>query len=182
MNGKKIAIIILGFSLLAIIGSVILSIFSINQIGEGYDVDNEAIFVGIDGSIDVDTYVSYSVYVKSDYSCEDVSLSIYQGDWEYFYQDCDNIMNEDGWNYIGYFVSDIDGTMTVDSNYQVAIVNDMVFLESGVYAMLFSGAMCCLGIIGIIISIIILLTTKDKKLQQQVIIVNQTQEIDTELG
>jgi len=184
VSAKRTAIFILGFSLLAIIVSVVASGFGIYQISEGFDVEEEAVFVDTDGTINVVNYGSYSVYVKSDYSCEDVTVSIYEGEWEYFYKDCDPIMNEKGWYYVGYFVSDFDGTMSIESNYQIAIVDDLVFLESGGLAMLVSGGICCLGIIGIIIAITILLTAKDEvnntSLQQGFIIIDQPQEPETE--
>ena len=51
------------------------------------DVEEEAIFKGIDGDITVDKYDTYSVFVTSIYSCKEVELSIYKDDWEYFFEE-----------------------------------------------------------------------------------------------
>ena len=185
MGAKRTAVIILGFSLVAIIGSIAAFAFGTYQSGfVGLDVENEAFFVGTEGTVDVETYGTYSVYVNSDYSCDDTTVSIYEGDWEYFYKDCDPIMNERGWYYAGFFSSDFDGIMSVDSNHEIAIVDDMVYLESGGWAMLASGGACCLGIIGIIIAITILLTTKGENsgenLQHGYILVEQNDNAEVE--
>ena len=76
-------------------------------------------------------------------------------------------MNEPGWDMIGYFVPDVDGQLTVEANHEIAIIDDMVYLREGGGSILISGGLCCLGIVGVIISLVILVISKPKVTQQE---------------
>jgi len=133
-----------------------------------FDVEEEAIFVGEQGTVKVEEFSSYSVYVNSDYSCSETTVSIYDEEWEYFWEDCDPVMNERGWNMIGHFSHDactepnpsLRCQLNVDANHEIAIINDMVFLSEGFGSVLLSVGLCCLGIICVIVGIIVLATSK----------------------
>ena len=56
--------------------------------------------------------------------------------------------------------SDLNGQLTVESNHEIIIVNDMVYLEEGGLAVLGGGALCCIGVIGLIVGIILASTNK----------------------
>ena len=121
----------LGLIFLVISGSMVVIAFMTFIVGgfnlEEIDVEEKSIYKGVDGDINVNKYDVYSVFVTSEYSCKDVELSIYKDDWEYFFEDCDALFNEDGWNYIGYFSPDFDGNIEIDSNQQILIINDDIY-------------------------------------------------------
>ena len=148
----------LGLLFLAISGFMIIIAAMTFAIGgynlEGIDIEEKAIFEGVDGDVSVNKYDSYSVFVTSEHSCKDVELSIYKDGWEYFIEDCDVLLDEIGWNYIGYFYPDFDGIMEIDSNQKILIINDNIYLDEGGFEIIISLCICCLGLIGMIISII----------------------------
>ena len=72
------------------------------------------------------------------------------------------MFDEEGWTYVGYFSTDFDGSLSVEANRQVRIIDDMAYFDEGGAVILASLPVCCLGIIGSIISVTILITAKDK--------------------
>ena len=105
---------------------------------ENVDVEEKAIFKGVDGDLTVKKYDYYSVFVTPEYSCKELELSIYRDDWEYFFEDCDAVFNEEGWNYVGYISPDFDGIMGIDSNLQILIINDNSYLDEGGFEIIIS--------------------------------------------
>jgi len=166
---NRAPIIIFGFSVLLLVGAVITFAWGASQASSGIDVDEKAIFQGKQGTVEIDAFSSYSVYVKSDHSCSDTTVSIYDDEWEYFFEDCDRIMNEDGWNMVGYFSPDICCQLNVDANHEIAIVDDMVFVREGGGHIIISGGLCCLGVIGVIVGIIVIVTSKPDENRVQII-------------
>ena len=165
MGARRNGYLILGCSVVSIVLSI--AIFGVGtfQMAE-IDVEEEAIFTGRSGTVSVENYATYSVFAVSDYTCEDVEVSIYVEDeeyvWEYFYRDCDDVFDEDGWIYVGYFNSDVDGSLNVDANRQILIIDDMAYFDEGGGAMLLSLPFCCMGFIGLIIGVTVLITAKEK--------------------
>ena len=165
VGARRNGYLILGFSVVSIVLSI--GIFGIGtlQVAE-IDVEEKAIFTGRSGSVPVENYATYSVFAVSDYACEDVEVSIYQEDeeyvWEYFYRDCDDDFDEEGWVYVGFFTSDVDGSLNVDANRQILIIDDMAYFDEGGAAVLLSLPFCCLGFIGLIIAVTVLITAKEK--------------------
>ena len=165
MGARRNGYLILGCSVVSIVLSI--AIFGVGtfQMAE-IDVEEEAIFTGRSGIVSVENYATYSVFAVSDYTCEDVEVSIYVEDeeyvWEYFYRDCDDVFDEDGWIYVGYFNSDVDGSLNVDANRQILIIDDMAYFDEGGGAMLLSLPFCCMGFIGQIIAVTVLITAKEK--------------------
>ena len=165
MGARRNGYLILGCSVVSIVLSI--AIFGVGtfQIAE-IDVEEEAIFTGRSGTVSVENYATYSVFAVSDYTCEDVEVSVYEEDeeyvWEYFYRDCDDVFDEDGWIYVGYFNSDVDGNLNVDANRQILIIDDMAYFDEGGGAMLLSLPFCCMGFIGLIIGVTVLITAKEK--------------------
>ena len=145
------------------------------QIAE-IDVQENAIFSGNSGSVEVENYGSYSVFVNSDYNCDDVQVSVYIEDgmntWEYFYGECDSYLNEDGWTYVGYFYSDFDGSLNVDANRQVLIIDDMTYADEGGLAALISLPFCCCGLIGLGVAIIMLVKGKDNSNSPKIFVID----------
>lgn len=175
MNKKKLGLIILvisGFMVVIAFMTFIVGGANIEEI----DIEEKSIFKGIDGDINVNKYDIYSVFVTSEYSCKDVELSIYKDDWEYFFEDCDALFNEDGWNYIGYFSPDFDGNIEIDSNQQILIINDDIYFDEGGFEIIISLLFCCLGFLGVIISIIMILSSSNKATfmdnKQEIVIIN----------
>ena len=167
MYVNKAAVIVLGLSLLALLGAILAFGVGLNQSSSGLDVEEYAIFQGDQGTVEITAYSSYSVYVNSDFSCSDTTVSVYDEEWEYFYKECEPIMNEQGWDMIGYFVPDVDGQLTVEANHEIAIIDDMVYLRKGGGSILISGGLACLGIVGVIIGLVILVMSKPKETQQE---------------
>ena len=165
VSARRNGYIILGLSIFSIMASV--AIFAVGTIQmEEIDVEEEAIFAGRFGDVDVQEYATYSVFVASDYTCEEAEVSITEevGEevWDYFFKDCDEVFDEEGWTYVGYFSTDFDGSLSVEANRQVRIIDDMAYFDYGGAAILASLPVCCLGIIGSIISVTILITAKEK--------------------
>lgn len=176
MAGKRAGYLILGLSLVGMVFSGI--IFGVGAYQSlDIDVEEEAVFSGASGSIQVENYGYYSAYVASEYACEDVEVSIYTEDdeyvWEYFYKDCDQFFDVDGWTYVGYFSSDLDGSLNVDSSARILIVEDDL-VDDGGLAILLSVCLGCCGLFGFVIGIVVLITAKEgaTKATQQIIYVD----------
>ena len=181
--------LILGCSIGSIALSIAMFLVGIIQIAE-IDVQENAIFSGNSGSVEVENYGSYSVFVNSDYDCDDVQVSVYIEDemntWEYFYGECDSYLNEDGWTYVGYFYSDFDGSLNVDADRQVLIIDDMTYADEGGLAALISLPFCCCGLIGLSVAIMMLIKGKDNSNSPKIFVIdsaspaNQLNEAGTE--
>lgn len=124
------------------------------------DVQANALFQGTDGTVDVQQDNSYSIFVNDQYTCSETTVTIYDDIYEYFLEDCDSTFNEQGWRHVGVMSSDLNGQLTVESNHEIIIVSDMVYLEEGGLAVLGGGALCCIGVIGLIVGIILASTNK----------------------
>ena len=77
MGARRNGYLILGCSVVSIILSIAIFVIGTFQIAE-IDVEDEAIFTGRNGEVTVVEYGTYSVFVVSDYTCEDVEVSIYE--------------------------------------------------------------------------------------------------------
>ena len=166
---NRSAIIILGLSLLALVGAVLSFGWGASQAISGLDVEGNAKFQGEQGIIEIDAVSSYSVYVNSDFSCTDTTVSIHDEEWEYFFEDCDPIMNEPGWNMVGYFYPGVDGQLTVEAYHEIAIIHDMVYLEAwGGSKLLISVGLCCFGVVGAIIGILVMVMSKPDEIQHEI--------------
>jgi len=167
--------LILGCSIGSIALSIAMFLVGIIQIAE-IDVQENAIFSGNSGSVEVENYGSYSVFVNSDYDCDDVQVSVYIEDgmntWEYFYGECDSYLNEDGWTYVGYFYSDFDGSLNVDADRQVLIIDDMTYADEGGLAALISLPFCCCGLIGLGVAIMMLVKGKDNSNSPKIFVID----------
>ena len=173
--------LILGCSIGSIAISIAVFLVGFSQIAE-IDVQGNAIFSGNSGSVEVESYRSYSVFVNSDYNCDDVEVSIYIEDgmdtWEYFYGECDSFLNEDGWTYVGYFNSDFDGSLNVDANRQIAIIDDMTYADEGGLAVLISMPFCCCGLIGLVVAIMMLVKGKDNSNSPKIFVIDSVSPVD----
>tara|TARA_B100000686_G_C16328602_1_gene731981 strand:- start:31 stop:678 length:648 start_codon:yes stop_codon:yes gene_type:complete len=167
VGARRNGYIVLGLSIISILISI--AVFAIGPfLMDEIDVEKEAIFTGRTGDVPVVENGMYSVFVVSDYTCEEVEVSIYEEDeemiWEYFFRDCDDFWDEDGWIYVGYFSTDFDGSLNVEANRQILIIDDISYFGGGFWswAMVFALPVCCIGIIGLIIAVTILITAKEK--------------------
>ena len=120
------------------------------------DVESEALFKGTTGTVQVEEFGTYSIFVNDDYSCEETTVSITDEDYEYFNEECDEVFDETGWRAIGIMSSDADGVLNVQANHEIIIVDDMIYLSEGGFAVLGGGALCCISLIGIIIGVILM--------------------------
>ena len=130
VSARRNGYIVLGLSIVPILVSI--AIFAIGPfMMDDIDVEEEAIFTGRTGDVSVVENGRYSVFVVSDYTCEEAEVSIYEEDdeyvWEYFFGDCDDLFDEDGWNYVGYFSTDFDGSLNVEANRQILIIDDISY-------------------------------------------------------
>ena len=175
MAKRSTGYLILGCSIGSIALSIAMFLVGIIQIAE-IDVQENAIFSGNSGSVEVENYGSYSVFVNSDYDCDDVQVSVYIEDgmdtWEYFYGECDSYLNEDGWTYVGYFYSDFDGSLNVDADRQVLIIDDMTYADEGGLAALISLPFCCCGLIGLGVAIMMLVKGKDNSNSPKIFVID----------
>ena len=162
---NKPAVIVLGLSILMILGSIIIFSQSEEMI-DGFVEDNQ-IFQGTTGQVSVEKNSYYTVFVNSAYSCSNttVSISTNSGIYEYFQPDCDPYLDERGWLHIGIFGSDLTGVMDVDANNEIAIINDLAY-DVYLSDFIIPSGLCCIGIIGIVVSIIIFLVVKPDETQQ----------------
>ena len=165
---NRTAIIILGLSLIALVGAVLSFGWGASQSISGLDVEENAKFQGERGIIEIDAVSSYSVYVNSDFSCSDTTVSIHDEEWEYFFEDCDPIMNQPGWNMVGYFYPGVDGQLTVEANHEIAIVDDRAYLKEWGASILISVGLCCFGIVGVIIGILVMVMNKPDEIKHEI--------------
>jgi len=163
---NKAAVIVLGLSLLAMLGAILAFGVWLNQHSD-FDVEGNAIFQGEQGTVEIEASSSYSVYVNSAFSCSETTVSIHDEEWEYFFEDCESIMNEPGWNMVGYSYPGVDGQLTVEANHEIVIIDDMVYLREGGGSIFISGGLACLGIVGVIVGLVIIVFSKPKGTHQE---------------
>ncbi len=166
-SGPKYTLI--GSGVIVVI-SVILFVFGSTV---DVDVESEAVFKGTEGTVELSDQTTYTVFVNADSDCYDAEIVVTDGTWDYFNQDCDEIMDEDGWKHAG-ILAEASGTLEVTSNYEIIIVDDMVYLESG-GSILVGACICCLGVIGLIVGAIWANSSKGQPVPQMVIMPQQQQ-------
>ena len=148
-----------------LISSLIFLLLSFGIIGAGFndireiDVESESIFQGSSGSVSVES-ATYTVFVNDQYTCSETIVSISDETYEYFNELCDPDFDEKGWKAIGVMESDVSTQLTVDSNHEILIVDDLMYLSEGGLAIFGGLGLCCFGLIGVITGIILLSTQK----------------------
>jgi len=149
-NGPKFTLI---GSAIVIVIAIVASIVGLEDIVE-IDVEAKASFKGTEGSIEVENGAWYTVFVNDEFTCGETTISVNDGTYEYFESDCDSDFDEEGWRAIGIFYSDVTGNLNVESNHEILIIDDIVYLEEG--GLLASGGCCfvCLGLMGLIVGAI----------------------------
>ena len=125
------------------------------------DVEEEAIFQGTSGTVNVVEYGTYSVFVNDQYTCSETEVSITDSNYEYFKSNCDPSMSENGWRALGVFSSETNGQFNVVSNNEIIIIDDIVYAQEGGFAILGGGGACCCAIITLVIGLIMAVTMKD---------------------
>ena len=166
-NGPKYTLI--GSGVIVVI-SVILFVFGSTV---DVDVESEAVFKGTEGTVELSDQTTYTVFVNADSDCYDAEIVVTDGTWDYFNQDCDEIMDEDGWKHAG-ILAEASGTLEVTSNYEIIIVDDMVYLESG-GSIIVGACICCLGVIGLIAGAVWANSSKGQPVPQMMIMPQQQQ-------
>jgi hypothetical protein len=159
------------------IGSGIIIVISLIMIGLGaqdgasIDVENSthAIFQGTSGSVSVEEYGIYTIFVEDHYRCDETTVSITDGTTEFFTSECDSLYNEDGWRAIGVMETDLYGELSVTANHEILIVDDLIYIDEGT-KMWLGGGLCCIGIFGLVVGIVMAFKQKDKGGVQHVII------------
>ena len=149
-NGPKFTLIGSGIVVIIAIVVAIVGLVDIEEI----DVEAKASFKGTDGSIEVVDGGAYTVFVNDEFTCQETTISVNDGTYEYFESDCDSDFDEEGWRSIGVFYSDVNGELDVQSNHEILIIDDIVYLEEG--GAEFFGGCCfvCLGLMGLIVGAI----------------------------
>ena len=162
--------------LFVMVGSGVIIMISLIMIGSGMidiqeiDVENEAVFQGTSGTFQAETYGGYTIFVNDQFTCEETTVSITDGTDELFVLECDSLLDEAGWRSIGVIDVETTGQLSVTSNHEIIIVDDVVYLEEGAGLMFGGGGLCCIGIIGLVIGIIMAFNQKGKGGLQHVII------------
>jgi hypothetical protein len=162
--------------LFVMVGSGVIIMISLIMIGSGMidiqeiDVENEAVFQGTSGTFQAETYGGYTIFVNDQFTCEETTVSITDGTDELFVLECDSVLDEAGWRSIGVIDVETTGQLSVTSNHEIIIVDDVVYLEEGAGLMFGGGGLCCIGIIGLVIGIIMAFNQKGKGGLQHVII------------
>jgi len=158
------------------IGSGIAIVISLMMIGFGgvaaseIDVESYAIFQGSSGSVSVEEYGTYTIFVNDQYRCDETTVSITDDTTEFFIAECDRDFDEVGWRAIGVMETNLNGELSVSANHEIIIVNDLVYLSEGGGLMLGGGGLCCIGIIGLVIGIVMSFNKNGKGGVQHVII------------
>ena len=154
--------------LYTMIGSGVIILISMIMISIGFadileiDVENEAIFQGTSGYVSVDEYGTYTIFVNDYYKCDEITISITDGTNEFFTLDCDSALDEDGWRAIGVMETDSNRELSVTSNHEIIIVDDITYAEEGGLMMIGGGGLCCFGLIGLVVGIIMASNQKGK--------------------
>jgi hypothetical protein len=170
-NGPKFTLIGSGIVVIIAIVVAIVGLVDIEEI----DVEAKASFKGTEGSIEVVTGGAYTVFVNDEFTCQETTISVNDGTYEYFESDCDSDFDEEGWRSIGVFYSDVNGELDVQSNHEILIIDDIVYLEEG--GDVFIGGCCfvCIGLIGLIAGAIWAYSSKGQTVPQMVIMPQQQQ-------
>ena len=162
--------------LFVMIGSGIAIVISLMMIGFGgvagidIDVESNAIFQGSSGSVSVEEYGTYTIFVNDQYRCDETTVSITDDTTEFFITECDRIYDEVGWRAIGVMETNLNGELSVSANHEIIIMDDLVYVSEGGGLMLGGGGLCCIGIIGLVIGIVMSFNKKGKGGVQHVII------------
>ena len=162
--------------LFVMIGSGIAIVISLMMIGFGgvavvdIDVESNAIFQGSSGSVLVEEYGTYTIFVNDQYRCDETTVSITDDTTEFFIAECDRDFDEVGWRAIGVMETNLNGELSVSANHEIIIVDDLVYLSEGGGLMLGGGGLCCIGIIGLVIGIVMSFNKNGKGGVQHVII------------
>jgi hypothetical protein len=149
-----------------LVGSCALLVFSFVLIGVGFadvdeiDVEREALFKGTSGTVQVEEFGSYSIFVNDQYTCDETTVSISDENYEYFNEECDEVFDETGWRAIGVMSTDTDGVLDVQANHEILIIDDIVYLSEGGLAVMGGGLLCCFSIIGVIIGLVLMTRKK----------------------
>ena len=162
--------------LYAMVGSGVIIVISLMMIVIGgmdvvnIDVEGEAIFQGTSGSVSVEEYGTYTILVDDHYRCDETTVSITDGSTEFFTPECDRDFDEVGWRAIGVMGADSSGELSVTSDHEIIIVDDIIYGAEGGYLVLGGGGLCCIGIIGLVVGIVMAFNQKGKADVQHVII------------
>ena len=165
--------------LLVMVGSGVIIVISLMMIGFGtmdvqeIDVESEAIFQGTSGSVSVEEYGIYTIFVNDQFSCDETTVSITDGSTEFFTSECDTLFDEAGWRAIGVMETDLDGELSVTSNHEIIIIDDIVYGFEGAFVMMAGGGLCCIGIIGLVVGIVMASKMKGEVSGQHVIVQSQ---------
>ena len=152
--------------IIILISSVAMLLLSILFIGIGLvdvseiDVEDEALFRGTSGTLQVTKDGTYTVFVNDEYTCAETTVSISDEEYEYFNEECDSLFDEDGWRAIGVLWSDKDGALDVSSNHEILVIDDWVYVSEGGGAFTVGGGLCCLSVIGLIVGIVMTARSK----------------------
>ncbi len=136
------------------------------------DVESEAVFKGTEGTVLLSGDTTYTVFVNDQFDCYDTDVVISDGTSDYFEQDCDKYMDEDEWKYAGTLSYEASGNLNVNSNNEILIVDDMVYLESG-GSVIAGVCVCCIGVIGLIVGSIWASSSKNQPVTQMVVMPQQ---------
>ena len=162
--------------LFVMVGSGGIILISLIMIGIGLediadiDVEDEAIFQGTSGSFSVEEYGTYTILVNDQYRCDETTVSITDGNAEFFTPGCDRDFDEVGWRSVGVMEADSNGELSVTSNHEIIIVDDIIYWSGGGDLMIGGGGLCCIGLIGLVVGIVMVSKKKGNAGAQYVFI------------
>jgi len=169
-KGPDTPLIVVAISSVTILISVFLLLFVDGEWGEtGPDfVDDNEVFKGTNGNLKVEHYgATYTVFVKSnEASCSETTVSVMHSGDEYFVKSCDSIMDENGWTHVGVIESDELGNYNVQANYEIAIIEDIAYLDTFPNSIIAGMGLCCFGSLGLLLGLILFVIKKPDISQQ----------------
>jgi len=168
-KGPDTPLIVIAISSVGILISVFLLLFVDGEWTEtGPDfVDDNAMFKGTNGNLKVESYATYTVFVKSSQaSCAETTVSVMHSGNEYFVKACDSLMDEYGWTHVGSIDSYESGDHNVQANYEIAIIEDIAYFNLLPTSIIAGMGLCCFGSLGLLLGLILFVVKKPEISQQ----------------
>ena len=162
-------LIVFAISSVVILISVFLLFFVDGEWAEtGPDfVDDNAVLKGTNGVLKVESYGTYTVFVRSSKaSCSETTVSVMHSGDEYFVKSCDSLMNENGWTHVGIITAEESGNYQVQANYEIAIISDIAYMNLFPKSIIAGIGLCCLGSLGLLVGLILFVVKKPEISQQ----------------
>ena len=112
-----------------------------------HDTESDGTSFEYDGEV-----ILLEVYAKGDVDCYNYNIIVTDGEFDYFFPDCESSLEVNGYTYLGDLELSESGAYTIDADGEVVIV-DADGLLGPIFLMCGGGFCCLLGIILLIIGL-----------------------------